>query len=213
MSEAVNPAGNVAPVVVPQPIVPPTPPVVVQPPKPHTTTDDLPPEALKARLEQAKSTARAELLAELGVADTDSAKAAIVAAKAADEAKKSDAQKLAELNTRVASYEEALGAAVAMAVAQITPEQKAVIDTIAGTDRSVWLRTYNAMVPIMAKATAPAPTPAPPNTSPTTPAPPAISNNTSPPDHAAVYRKLQQDNPFAAARYLQQHGDQCAGKQ
>jgi|GEM_PF-1656722 hypothetical protein len=188
------------------------------PEKPRVQADQLPPDALSARLEQAKESARKALLAELGITDATEAKTAIADAAARKEAAKTADQRVAELSLQVANQTAALQVAVDHASKSITPEQRQAVDAIAGTDQALWLRTYGALAPTWGAPPMAAPAPVatphtpPPNTAPTTPAPLANSNNTSPPDHAAVYQRLQQTNPFVAARYLQLHGDQCAGK-
>ena len=181
---------------------PPVPPVV--------KASDLPEDALKARIEQAKRSERAALLAELGVTDPEQAKAAIATAKAAAEAQKTDAEKLASASLKVTQYEAALDLAIKQNVARITPEQKAAVDAIAGDDKATWLRTLEALVPTWAVSKAeiaPAPV-SPANTAPSSSgAPPSAT--TSPVDHAATWRGLQQTNPMIAAAYLLTHGAAC----
>jgi hypothetical protein len=204
--------GVVAPVVpaVVAPVVPPT-----------VTVADLPPEALRQRLEQAAHAAQTKLLADLGIADVAEAKAAIAAQRAAAEAQKTDAEKLAALNLRVTAQESALTVAVSQAAKNITAEQKAAVDAIAGTDSVTWLRTYAALaptwggapVPVVPVAPAAPAAPAAPiitSTAPAAPAP-APTNQTSPADHATVYASLK-SNPFAAAAYLEKYGSACYPK-
>lgn len=220
MSEV--PQGAPAPVAIPAPAVP-----TVTPAAPAPTpvmVSDLPEQALKARLDQAKSAAQKELLDSLGITDPAQAKAAIEAAKAAEEAKKTHEQRLAEQSLKLTSQEEGLAAAVDTFAALITPEQKAAIDGIAGNDKATWLKTYRAMAPTWNKATAPAapaPVPgtvtpaapaAPTSTAPAAPAPSPTNPITSPTDHVAVYANLKQTNPFAASAYLNKHGDACYPK-
>lgn len=210
--------GAAAPTVTPTPAVQQTPPAQV------VTVDALPPEALSARLEQAKRSERAALLAELGITSPDEAKAAIAAHKAASEAAKSDAEKLAALNLRVTAQAEALTVAVSQAASKITPEQKAAVDAIAGQDPVIWLRTYAALTPTWGGPVTTAP-PAPVITTPAAPpaapilastAPPASAptptTQTTQPDHAAIYAQLKSTNTFAAAQYLQKHGSACYPK-
>lgn len=203
------------------PPVPPAAPVVTPetPAKPQTLATDLPPEALKARLDQAKETARRELLAELGVTDQAAVKAALDQAKATEESKKSDAQKLAELTARVTLQTEALMGVVERTKAGLTDEQKAAVTAIAGQDTALWLKTYNALAATWAKPAVSTPAaPAAPVAGATPPAVPAVPastaptggaptppSTTSPVDHSAVYQGLLQSNPFYAAGYLLQH--------
>ena len=209
-------------------------PNAAQPPAaaaPRVTVDDLPPEALSARLEQVRRAERAAFLAELGVTDPNEVKAALADAKAKAEAQKTDAEKLAALNLRVAAQSEALTVAVSQAARSITAEQKAAVDAIAGNDPAVWMKTYAALAPtwgasVTAQA-APAPAAAQPATQPQATTPAATSAATpastspsggapapgaptqSPVDHAAVRKQLQAINPFAAARYANKFGDAC----
>lgn len=194
-------------------------------PKVQTLATDLPPEALAARIQQAKDSARRELLAEFGAVDPAAIKAALEQARATEEAKKSDAQRLAELDLRVKAQSDALGVAVAQTASRITAEQKAAIDAIAGNDPVTWLRTHAALAPTWGQAAASvapaapaAPTAAPiitppvqlATTAPIAPAP-APTNQTSAVDHAAVYASLD-GNPFARAAYLERYGSACYPK-
>jgi len=186
------------------------------------TVDALPPEALSARLEQAKRSERSALLAELGVSDPAEAKAAIAAKKAAEEAAKSDADKLAALNLTVTAQARALTVAVNQAVASLAPEHKAILDGIAGADQAKWLELYGQLAPTWGKPVATAPTTttnpepqtaqppaAPATTSPSGGAPSPTVTTQSPTNHAAVYASLAKSNPFAASRYADKHGDAC----
>jgi hypothetical protein len=178
------------------------------------TVDDLPPEALRQRIEQAKRTAQTELLASLGIASVDDAKTAIAAHKAATEAAKTDAEKLATLNLRVTAQAEALNVAVSQAAAKMTPDQKAAVDLIAGNDQVTWLKTVAALSPTWATpvpATSAVPAAAQPLPTSTAPATPAPTSGAPPaaPNHAAVYKGLIAANPFAAARYADKYGDAC----
>jgi hypothetical protein len=197
---------------------------------PVVTTADLPPEALSKRLEQAKHAAQTELLASWGVTDPAQVKAYIDSAKAAEDAKKTIETRLAEQGLRLTASEEGLSAAVDLFSALITPEQKAAVTAIAGTDKTLWLKTYRAMAPTWAAvapvivATSPAASPAtasPVGTPPIPPAPPVGTppippapppngaTPNSPPNHKENYQRLQKENPFAASRYLDRHGDAC----
>lgn len=212
-----EPQGAAAPPVVVSPAA-----VAVSPVAKVVTVDDLPPEALSKRLEQADRASRSALLAELGIADPAEAKAAIAAHKAALEAAKTDAEKLASLNLTVANQAKALNVAVAQAASKITPEQKAAVDAIAGQDQVTWLNTYAALAPTWGTSASPvtpaapapaqapiaAPPPAPTGTAPAAPAP-APTGTISPPNHATIYQSLTKTNPFAAAAYVNQHGDAC----
>jgi hypothetical protein len=157
----------------------------------------------------------------LGITDPAQAKAALDSLKAAEDAKKTDAEQLATLRMKTTSQEQALNVAIAQVTARITTEQKAAVDQIAGTDQALWLKTYGvlaptwaAAIPAIAAATpivAPAVPPAPVSTAPIAPAP-GPTTPTSPPDHVAVYARMKKDNPFAATAYFKQHGDACFSK-
>lgn len=209
----------------PAPVVPAVPsavaPVAATPaPKPQVLASDLPDDALKARLEQAKATGQTELLRSLGVENPEQLKTALAAVKAAEDAKKTDTERLAILSQQVTSLTQAVGVAVEQAASGITPEQRTAIDDIAGTDQALWLRTYKALAPTWKAApltttasaaapntqAAPVPTPAalPANTAPA-PTAPAPAGTQSEANHKAVYEQLQQRNPIQAARYFQQH--------
>lgn len=223
-----------APASNPQAIPPAPAPAAAAPPvKPVVTVDDLPPEALKERIAQAKHSAQTELLASWGVTDPAQVKAYIDAAKSAEEAKKTDTQKLAEQGLRLTNLESAVDSAIAQAAATLTPERKAAIDAVAGTDKALWLKIYGlekkpadaatgaTPPPSGATGATGAPPPAPPpsaagaaGTAPAAPAPSPNGNGpTSPPDHPAIYQKLLKTNPFAAPAYLSKHGDACFAKQ
>lgn len=194
--------------------------------KPQVQASELPPEALKARLDSAKEQARREMLAELGVTDTKDAKAALAELKKRQDAEKTETERLAarvaELEGKAAKAEHATQVASRRAAAELatlTEAQRAYVSKTAGDDPLRQLETIDSMreagllTTTPAAAPAPAPAPAAPAAA-TPPAPlgstaPAPSapapGQTSPVDHAAVYRSLKQSNPFAASAYLQQH--------
>lgn len=182
----------------------------------RVTTADLPPEALAKRLEQAEHAAQTKLLKSLGITDVEEARTALAAHAAQKDAAKTIEQKLAALELQAKASAEALSLAVEQTAKKITPEQKAAIDALAGEDKASWMKLYAAMSPTWAApapaattttttalATSPAPT-VPASSAPTAPAP-APTGKTSPPDHAARYKQLQNTNPFAAAAYLERH--------
>lgn len=199
-----------------------TPPV--ETPKPQVLADSLPSDALKARIDAAKATGRAEFLRELGVTDPEQLKAALAMAAAAEDAKRSDAEKLAihlsELDKTRASLAEAksaIGLLWAEQSAALTPEQLEAVNALAGDDPTAKVKTLGvlrktwatqaaqqsaaAQTPAAAPPTAPAQTPA--TTSPSGGAPPPTT--TSQTDHKAVYEQLSKTNPVKAARYLNAH--------
>ncbi len=206
-----------------------TPAAVVATPsaKPQVQASELPPEALKARLDSAKEQARREMLAELGVTDTKDAKAAIAELKAIQDAKKSDLEKaqarIAELEGKAAKADHATQVASRRAAAELaalTDAQRAYVAKASGDDPLRQLETIDSMreagllaTPPAAPATTPAgaaPAVTPPSAQPlgsTTPAPSAPQQGAvSPVDHNAVFQRLRTENPFLAAQYLEKHG-------
>lgn len=191
-------------------------------PKPHVPASALPDDALKARLDQAKATGQTELLKGLGVASVDELKAAIEAKRVAEEAKRSDAEKLAlrdkeleQLRQQVATQEQVNAQLWDAQAAALTPAQVKAVTDLAGDNPSARLRALNTLLPTWATAqpaspaapaaAAPVPQPAPAaNTSPT-PAAPTPAGTITPTDHTAVWKGLKQANPVAAARYLVAH--------
>jgi len=181
------------------------PPVVV-PPAP-TPEGEQP--WLKARLEQAERSTERKLLESLGVTDLASASKAIQAAKAAEEAGKSAEQRAAELAASLQSTQQTaqqqaavLQQHAAQMMAVLSPEQQAAIKDVAGEDPTAQLKAINAFGKTWG-------TQAPPQTLNT--APPRnmpAPGDQSPADHHATFKTLQSQNPFAAAAYARQHGDE-----
>lgn len=172
------------------------------------------PDWLPARLDRAKESAKAELLQSLGITDPAKAKAFIDAGIAAENDKKTLAEKLAEQTaqfTTTKAEAEQLRAVVALQanaqLSTLTAEQQAAVKAIAGDDPASQLRAVVALAPTWAAkvSTEPAPKPVTPPAT-TTPAPSAPAGaTTSPTDHKAVFKQLESTNPFAAAQYAQKH--------
>jgi hypothetical protein len=162
-------------------------------------------------------------LQELGVDDPEAAKAAIAAAKAADDAKKSAEQRAAELDGKLKSTqtEAQRNAAIIkehagrMLMALSAEQQKAITD-FAGEDPALQLKAIHSFAPTWAKqeadkeaaaeaarlaAAATGVASAPPATTSPAPNAPASSSPGSPPDAAALYTSARARNPFAAAAY------------
>lgn len=172
---------------------------------------------LRDRLAEERTKAEAKFLKDLGFEKADDLKALVKNAKAADDANKSEAEKLrarvGELEPaakRVADLEAVVKARAESELASISEAQRAAVAAIAGEDPAAQLRAITALRPTWATstaahgATAPAAAPppattAPPNAAPT-PAP-----TTSPTNHKAVYESLKQSNPIAASQYLMRH--------
>lgn len=219
MTEVIDP-GTVAPAVPPvavAPVVPASPPTA-----PVVKTADLPEDALKARLEQAERAGQKKLLDSLGITDPAAAKAALDTVRAAEESKKSNETKLAEQALAITSMSAALDVAVNQTIATLTPEQKSAVDTIAGTDKAAWLRTYGALAstwktapaaagtPVIAALPIVAPTALPATTSPVAGAP-LPAGSISPPDIKATHQTLLLRNPIVAAAFAEQNSKAIYG--
>jgi hypothetical protein len=204
----------VQPAPVPAPAA--TPPAAATPAPPAKDPDE---QAawLKGRLEQARTAANKALLAELGVDDAAKAKAFIEAGLAAENEKKSLAEKLAEqataLTTTKAQAEKYSGIIAQQASAQmsaLSAEQQAAVKAIAGEDPAEQLRAVIALAPTwkaapVTETPGQKPAASPPASTAATVGGPPPAGSTSPPDHKAEFEKLQQTNPVAAARYARAH--------
>jgi len=188
---------------------------------PVTPTETVDQAWLKTRLDRQAETARKAVLAELGVTDTEAAKAAIKAANDAAEAQKSADQRAVEAAARAAEAQAAATRHEAIIKEQagrmmmvLTAEQQKAVTDFAGEDPAQQLRAIQAFGPTWAAAAAasqptaaaagaPAAPAAPATPATTSPAPGAPSGDTptSPPDKRAVYEQTAQQNPFAAAAY------------
>lgn len=203
----------------PAAIVPPS-----DPAKPHVLASSLPDDALKARLDAAKATGRAEFLRELGVTDTAQLKSALEEARLAAEARKTESEKFADLTAKeqqarakLNQYEQAILTVWDAESARLTPEQSKAVTDIAGDDVALRVRTLNALRQTWSGATSQPATPAPaaPGAAPVPPAAPPAADTSpapnappatilSPTDPKAVYDGLKK-NPIAAANYAAQH--------
>lgn len=175
------------------------------------------PDWLNKRIGNAKKSAVAETLKELGVEDLESAKAAIAAKKKIDDEAKTAAQKAAELDTKLKATEtekaamaEALATYAAAQMKGLTEAQRAAVTAIAGEDAAKQLKAIEALSPTWAAGatsttTTDTTTQKPTDTAPIKSAPKDNGGN-SPPDHKAVYAELKKTNPFLAARYGIAHG-------
>jgi NAD-dependent DNA ligase len=180
-----------------------------------TKADDKSPAWLPERIEQAKRSAMAETLKALGVADVESAKAAIAKARELEEASKTEIQRLSEkalalepLAKRAAELDATVARYADAELAMLSEAQRAAVAAIAGDDKARALATIDALRPTwVAAAAAPlaasAPIPAPANTS-QVPAPKAAMA-TAGVDHKATYEGMRATNPVMAAQYLSAH--------
>lgn len=210
------PAAPPAPAPNPQPApVAAAPPAAPAPPnEPHVGE----PGWLPERLKRAEESARAAVLKELGITDPAQAKAALDAAKAAEEAQKTQAQKdaeriatLTQSSSRLAEAEAVAKARADYEMAKLTEVQKAAVAGLAGEDPISQLRAITALAPTWGQQAAPAPAapsapaapviPASSTTAGAAPAPATISGT----DHKGRLAELQKTNPVAAAHYLAAH--------
>ena len=163
------------------------------------------PEWLDARLAQAKSS----VLKELGFESLEAAKAAATAIKAAEEAKRTDAQRAASLENDLKATKaekeamaQTLGVYAKSQMGALTEAQRAAVTALAGDDPVKQIQTIDALrstwagaVPAPVKDTAPAPS-----------APKDTGSTSAPTDKMAFYEELAKTNPVVAARYADVHG-------
>lgn len=171
--------------------------------------DKAEPDWLAARLDQAKRS----VLKELGIDSVDVGKKAVDAAKAADEAKKTNEQKLAEFEasnrTLKASAEamaQTLGVMAKAQMAALDDSKRAAVQSVAGDDPAKQLSTIEALKPTWAQAAANAATQAPVIDTTAAKSAPSSGASASPPDPRVVYAELDKVNPILAARYAHQNG-------
>ncbi len=223
MSDETTPVGTPAPAVVPVVAAPvvaaaPAPAPVATPPAPPAP-DTAEPAWLPDRLARAKNSAREAILQELGVTNPDEAKAAIAAAKAAADAKKTAEERAAEYAQQVnalkttterqAAYAKEMAGRMLMA---LSPEQQKAVTDFAGDDPMKQFEAIKHFGPtwaaieqakIDAAKTAEPLKPA----AQTSPAPGAPAGETpvSSDDPKTVYQAQRATNPFAAAAYGLSH--------
>jgi len=184
-------------------------------PAPSAQESDPNPAWLKARLDREREKAQKELLRDLGVDDPKAAKDALTAYKAAQDAAKTEAQRLADevaslkpKAERLSTLEGVVNARAEAELASLTDTQRAAVVSLAGDDPAARLRTIDALRPTWAaqqaaNAAAPKPLAAPASTTASAAAPrPGEPTQT---DHKAVYADLKKSNPMAAAAYALAH--------
>lgn len=181
-----------------------------------TPTQSADPNWLNGRIAQAKQSAQADVLKQLGVTDLAAAQAAIRAANEAAERNKSDAQRVTELQAQLTAekergdvYEETLKERAASELAALPDAQREAVLALAGDDVGAQILAIDTLKPTWTGAA--------PAGAPVTPPKPAPVTNTAPPreapaptpgsepDHYQKYIAIREKNPFAAARYRQQH--------
>lgn len=218
------PEGAPAPIATPAPSAPvvatPAPAAVTAPAATPAASNE-PPAWLPERLERAAAAARSAVLAELGVANADEAKAAVEAARAAADAKKSAEERAAELLTSNAALkttaEKQAAAAKEMAgrmLMALAPEQRDAVTAFAGDDPIRQFEAIKHFGPTWALAeqakdaaakavadAAAALKAAPPATTSPAPAAPSSEAPASPESPKSVYETTRSTNPFKAAAY------------
>lgn len=173
---------------------------------------DLPPEALAARLEREREAERKRVLAELGVENVDSGKAALEAYRKAQREQLSEVERLRierEELAKKASQADQLTAIVKLqadaALSAISEQQRAAVQRMAGDDPAKQLQVLTSLreggfLTVATSGAVPAPaTTAPPPSAPSTVTPPN-------PDRLSAYESLLARNPMAAAKYMALHG-------
>lgn len=169
------------------------------------------PSWLDARLERE----RKAVLKELGLDSLEDAKKAVAAARADEEAKKSTAQKAAELEASLKSTKaekdqlaEALSIYAKSQLSALTEAQRSAVAAVAGDDPAKQLKTIEALRPTWASVTAAAPVIAekPKDTAPAPAAPKSEGTASSPPDSKAIHAELKKTNPVLAARFALANG-------
>lgn len=189
-----------------------------QPPQPPPTGD---PAWLNPRLEQARRSAEAGVLQQLGVATVAEAQAALTAHRAAVDAQRTEAERTAAriaqadaAIARAAQLETAVRAQAEVALAGLTAEQRAAVEALAGSDPARIVTSIAALRPTWAAPVASTPTAPPPaapqapaTTAPATP-PPNPAHPGSPTNHKSQYELLLARNPIQAAAYAERHGRQ-----
>lgn len=191
------------------------------PDKPRVKADELPPDALKARLEAEAEKTRRAVLAELGVTDTKDAKAALDELKKRRDAEKTEQERLtarvAELEAQAAragALSTIIAGRAASELGALSDKTRAYVTAEAGDDPARQLATIDRMrasglldaapvAPPAAPAPAPPATPAAPAVRDTLPSrgAPADAATGATVDHRAEWERLQKINPIAAAAY------------
>lgn len=213
----------------PPAMIPAAAPVAVPAAPPLASSDAaVDPNWFKPRLErERKATLKAA-----GFDSEEDAKAAAKALKDQREAEKALATKLAERDveltktkTRAEQLEAATKEYAGRMLIGLTEAQKKAVSDIAGDDPAAQIKAITALTPTWAKeeaaavaavaaAAPPAVATAPVAAAPAAAAPPAntapgrvapVGGDGSPPNHRAVYEKLKETNPFAAADYAMRH--------
>jgi len=192
----------------PAPAVPPNP----------VQAADLPPAALKERLDQVRSKAAADVLSELGGAKIDDIKAKLVRLQELEDATLSDRERsekqIADLRVQAAEaerYRKLFGEQTAVELAALSEEQRAAVQAYAGEDpveQHRMIRAFHmasgAVAPVAGTpASEVAPSFVPPAT--TVPAGTAPSPASGLKTKAEEWAELRERDPIAGQLFHQQH--------
>lgn len=182
--------------------------------KPKTNTDDLPPEALKARLDRERDAGLKQALSELGVTDIKDAKASLDAYKKIQQEQMSESDRLRAERDELAikakradEYHAVVSEQAASALSSLTEAQRETVAQIAGDDPVNQLRVVTQLRAsglLGSKPDHKPPMPAPASTAPAQSAP-APGATTEQEKALSTYESLQKQNPVEAARYFQRN--------
>jgi hypothetical protein len=217
-------ASQQPPAAAPAAAAPPAPAAAAAPPAPQPGGD---PDWLPGRLARAEESARRSLLAEFGVSDSAAIKTALAAAKAADDAKKTETERLtgriSELEPRAQraeTLETIVKERAAAEMASLNDAQRAAVAAIAGEDHAQQLKTITALRPSWGGAPPPAPAaptgpkpitpPAPNTTAPNGQQPPPANPNVT--NFVATLESLEKTNPMRAAQYRLRYANEIAAQ-
>lgn len=184
------------------------------PDKPKIQTDDLPPEALKARLERERDAGLKQALQELGVEDIKDAKKALDAYKklqleqmSETERLRAERDELAKRAARADEYSKLVSDQAIAALSSLTETQRETVAQIAGDDPVSQLKVVTQLRAsglLGSKPDPKPPMPAPASTAPAQSAP-APAATTEQEKALSTYESLQKQNPVEAARYFQRN--------
>lgn len=180
-------------------------------------TITLPAAALKDRLERAEHAAVSRLFKELGVSDANAVKAALDAARAAEESKKSEAQRATELAAQAATaaaelsrYRDTVRARSDRELSALTEAQRLTVTKLAGEDPARVLDTIDTLKPTWAvgeqSTRAPAPIAPPISTVAVTTKPVGTDSKRLYPELETYEALVASGRGMAAASFHDKHG-------
>jgi len=205
-----DPQGTPAPETKPEPTPKPEPAAE----KPKTSTDDLPPEALTARLKREHEAGLKEALRELGVENIKDAKVALDAYKKLQHESMTEAERIRTERDEYKSkaekadeYAKVVSEQATAALSSLTEAQTETVTKLAGDDP---VRQLQVVTQLRASGMLGSPPPepkkmaAPASTAPPQSAP-APTATTEQQQALSTYESLKARNPVEAARYHQRH--------